>query len=243
MSSEIVIQVNNVSKRYEIYETSHHRIYQILSLGLMKFHKTFWSLQNISFEVARGECLGIIGRNGSGKSTLLQILAGTTIPTSGEVEVRGKVAAMLQLGSGFNPEFTGRENVLVNGVILGLSRKQVHEKMDDIISFAEIGDFIDQPVKTYSNGMFVRLAFATTTHINTDIILIDEILAVGDALFRQKCYKKFEEFRASGRTIILVSHEADVVKRYATRVIELTHGRLVSQDTSQVSAQPNKNQQ
>ena len=224
MCSEIAIRIKNVSKRYEIYETSHHRIYQLLSLGRAKFYRDFWALRDISFDVRQGECLGVIGRNGSGKSTLLQIIAGTTVPTSGEVEVRGKVAALLELGSGFNPEFTGRENVYVNGVILGLSKQEIAEKFDEIVDFAEIREFIDQPVKTYSSGMFVRLAFSTAAHINTDIILLDETLSVGDVQFQKKCYQKFEEFRSSGRTIIFVSHDMDAVKRYASRILELSRG-------------------
>jgi ABC-type polysaccharide/polyol phosphate transport system ATPase subunit len=224
MISDIILKVTNISKRYEIYATSHHRIYQLLSLGRAKFYRDFWALRDVSFEVKRGECLGIIGRNGSGKSTLLQIIAGTTLPTTGEVEVHGKVAALLELGSGFNPEFTGRENIYVNGVILGLSKKEITEKFDEIVDFAEVREFIDQPVKTYSSGMFIRLAFSTAAHINTDIILLDETLSVGDVQFQQKCYQKFEEFRSAGRTIIFVSHDMDAVKRYATRILELAHG-------------------
>ena len=226
MSSDIAISVRNISKRYEIYETSHHRIYQFLSLGQKKFYKEFWALRDVSFEVQRGECLGIIGRNGSGKSTLLQILAGATWPTLGNVEVRGKIAALLELGSGFNPQFTGRENVFINGVMLGLSRKEIREKLDEIVAFSEIGEFIDQPVKTYSSGMFVRLAFATAVHINTEILLIDEALAVGDVPFQKKCYQKFEEFNRNGRTILFVSHDQNAVKRYATRILQLDHGHL-----------------
>ncbi len=226
MSFETAIRVQNISKRYEIYETSHHRIYQLLSFGFGKFYRDFWALRDISFEVKQGECLGIIGQNGSGKSTLLQIIAGTTIPTTGEIEVRGKVAALLELGSGFNPEFTGRENIFVYGVILGLTKKEISKKFDAIVDFAEVREFIDQPIKTYSSGMFIRLAFSTAAHINTEIILLDETLAVGDIQFQQKCYKKFEEFQSAGRTIIFVSHDMNAVKRYANRTLLLEHGHI-----------------
>jgi lipopolysaccharide transport system ATP-binding protein len=224
-SEEIVIDVRNLSKRYEIYNTPRDRLKQLvlphlhqaanragMALGISKQHsppsyfREFWALQDVSFQVKRGETFGIIGRNGSGKSTLLQILAGTLAPTSGEANVNGRIAALLELGSGFNPEFTGRENVFLNGRILGLSQKEIEARYDQIAAFADIGEFIDQPVKTYSSGMFVRLAFAVQAHIDASIVIIDEALAVGDVFFRQKCYARLEQLRSSGAAILLVSH-------------------------------------
>ena len=178
MSSETVIQVNNLSKCYEIYEKPQDRLLQMLFRGRRQYYKEFWALRDVSFEVKQGETFGIIGRNGSGKSTLLQILAGTLAQTSGEALVKGRVAALLELGSGFNPEFTGRENVYLNGSVLGLTQQEIDDRYDQILEFADIGEFIDQPVKTYSSGMFVRLAFAVQAHIDANIIIIDEALAV-----------------------------------------------------------------
>jgi ABC-type polysaccharide/polyol phosphate transport system ATPase subunit len=174
MSSETVIQVNNLSKCYEIYEKPQDRLLQMLSRGRRQYYKEFWALRDVSFEVKQGETFGIIGRNGSGKSTLLQILAGTLAQTSGEALVKGRVAALLELGSGFNPEFTGRENVYLNGSVLGLTQREIEDRYDQIVEFADIGEFIDQPVKTYSSGMFVRLAFAVQAHIDASIVIIDE---------------------------------------------------------------------
>ena len=244
MSSEkIVIDVRHVSKRYEIYNTPRDRLKQLV---LPRLHRTasragvalrvskhrpepsyfreFWALRDVSFQVRRGETLGIIGRNGSGKSTLLQILAGTLTQTSGEVNVNGRIAALLELGSGFNPEFSGRDNVFLNGRILGLTQKEIEARYDQIVEFADIGEFIDQPVKTYSSGMFVRLAFAVQAHIDASIVIIDEALAVGDVFFRQKCYARLEQLRNSGAAILLVSHAMPEIEQYCKRAILLDHG-------------------
>jgi lipopolysaccharide transport system ATP-binding protein len=244
MSSEdIVIDVSHVSKRYEIYKTPRDRLKQLVvprlhhtfnragtALRIAKpqpsphFFREFWALKDISFQVRRGETLGIIGRNGSGKSTLLQILAGTLAPTSGDVHVNGRVAALLELGSGFNPEFSGRDNVFLNGRILGLTQREIEERYDQIVEFADIGEFIDQPVMTYSSGMFVRLAFAVQAHIDASIIIIDEALAVGDVFFRKKCYTRLEQLRDAGSAILLVSHAMPDIEQYCERAVLLDHG-------------------
>jgi lipopolysaccharide transport system ATP-binding protein len=240
---DTVIDVRNLSKRYEIYKTPRDRLKQLV---LPRLHHTinragvatriakpkpsphyfreFWALQDVSFQVRRGETLGIIGRNGSGKSTLLQILAGTLAPTAGEVEVNGRVAALLELGSGFNPEFSGRENVFLNGRILGLTQREIEARYDQIVEFADIGEFIDQPVMTYSSGMFVRLAFAVQAHIDASIIIIDEALAVGDVFFRKKCYTRLEQLRDAGTAILLVSHSMPDIEQYCERAVLLDHG-------------------
>lgn len=227
MSSEVVLRVNNISKRYELYEAPHHRLLQTLFHGRKQFYKEFWAARDISFEVKRGECLGIVGRNGSGKSTLLQIIAGTLAPTIGSVEVQGKVAALLELGSGFNPEFTGRENVYMNGAIQGISKKEMNKKIDDIAAFADIGEFFDQPVKIYSSGMYVRLAFAVAISIDPDILIVDEALAVGDGVFIHRCMNRFHELRAAGTTVLFVSHDITAMRLLTNNVLWLNDGQSV----------------
>ncbi|MFA6281475.1 MAG: ABC transporter ATP-binding protein [Candidatus Omnitrophota bacterium] len=227
MSSEVVLKVQDISKRYEIYEAPHHRLLQTLLRGRKQFYKEFWALRDISFEVKKGECLGIVGRNGSGKSTLLQIIAGTLAPTNGSVSVNGKVAALLELGSGFNPEFTGRENVYMNGAIMGLSRPEMDKKFDEIASFADIGKFIDQPVRVYSSGMYVRLAFAAAINVNPDILIIDEALSVGDGVFIHRCMNRFHELRAAGTTVLFVSHDMTAMRLLTSRVLWLKDGQQV----------------
>ena len=229
MSSEdMALRVDNISKCYEIYKEPHHRLLQTLFRGRRTFYKEFWALREVSFEIKRGECVGIIGRNGAGKSTLLQIVVGTLAPSTGEVAVSGKIGALLELGSGFNPEFTGRENVYMNGAVLGLSKKEVDEKFADIAAFADIGEFIDQPVKTYSTGMLVRLAFAVQTRVEPDILIVDEALSVGDEKFQRKCYQRFEELLNQGTTILLVTHATVVVERFCSKAILLDGGRLAA---------------
>jgi len=193
-----------------------------------RYFREFWSLKDLNFQIERGETVGIIGRNGSGKSTLLQIICGTLYPSEGQVEVRGRVAALLELGSGFNPEFTGRENVFLNAAVLGLSKAETAERFKDIETFADIGDFIDQPVKTYSSGMMVRLAFAVIAHVDADILVIDEALAVGDAFFTQKCMRFLRNFMRTG-TVLFVSHDMSAIQSLCTRAIWLEHGQLVRQ--------------
>ncbi|MFA6930944.1 MAG: ABC transporter ATP-binding protein [Lentisphaeria bacterium] len=222
--SEVAIKVENLSKCYQIYDKPYDRLLQMLVRGRKQYFHEFWALRDVSFEVKKGETFGIIGRNGSGKSTLLQILAGTLAQTNGDVIVNGRIAALLELGSGFNPEFTGRENVLFNGRILGLSEKEIETRYHQIVEFADIGEFINQPVKTYSSGMFVRLAFAVQAHIDASIVIIDEALAVGDIFFRQKCYTRLEQLRDSGAAILLVSHAMTEVEQFCERAILLDHG-------------------
>jgi lipopolysaccharide transport system ATP-binding protein len=209
-----------------MFTKPHDRLKQMfLSRFGRRYGEDFWALRHVNFEVARGERFGVIGRNGSGKSTLLQLIAGTLAPTEGEVQIWGRVAALLELGSGFNPEFTGRENVFINAAIQGLSRAQVEDRFDEIAAFADIGDFIDQPVKMYSSGMFVRLAFAVGTSVEADVVLIDEALAVGDVFFRQKCYRRLELLRERGVSVILVSHSMGDIEEFCDRALLLDRGQ------------------
>ncbi len=225
MSFDNVIRVKGVTKIYQIYDRPQDRLKQSLWRGRKQFYREFKALDDISFEVKKGEAVGIIGRNGSGKSTLLQIICGTLAPTSGDVEVNGRVAALLELGSGFNPEFTGRENVYMNAAVLGLSSGEIEARFDDIASFADIGQFIDQPVKTYSSGMYVRLAFAVIAHVDADILVIDEALAVGDAVFTQKCMRFLRRFMKTG-TVLFVSHNVSAIKNLCQQAIWLSDGSL-----------------
>lgn len=226
MSSDIAISIQNVGKCYEMYAEPHHRLFQTLTMGRKNFYKEFWALRDISFEVKKGECIGIIGRNGCGKSTLLQIIAGTLRPTTGSVTVNGRIAALLELGSGFNPEFTGRENVYMNGTVLGLSHKEIDEKFDDIAAFADIGEFIEQPVKIYSSGMMVRLAFAVNVHIDANILIIDEALAVGDIAFQAKCFKKLKSIQEQGVSIIFVTHDLSSIVNFCKKAILLENSQI-----------------
>jgi lipopolysaccharide transport system ATP-binding protein len=218
------IEFRGVSKSYSVYDTAGDRLKELLTFNRLSFHRDFWALRDVSFEVERGETFCIVGENGSGKSTLLQIVAGILQPTSGTVQVNGRVSALLELGSGFNPEFSGRDNVYMNGAILGLSTKEMDRKYQEILDFAEIGDFIHQPVKTYSSGMGVRLAFSVAIHVDPDILLVDEALAVGDIYFRQRCMRKVHELRARGVTILFVSHATGDVKSLGDRAMWLDHG-------------------
>jgi ABC-type polysaccharide/polyol phosphate transport system ATPase subunit len=251
MSSDIVISVRQVSKAYRIWASPPARLispaWQLLARACPRRsslrtacekragrgYRDFYALNDISFDVRKGECLGIIGRNGAGKSTLLQLIAGTLRPTAGEMQVRGRVAALLELGSGFDPEFTGRENVFLNATILGLTRAQIEERLDDILGFAEIGAFIDQPVKVYSSGMTVRLAFAVVAHVDADIMIIDEALSVGDARFQLKCARAIDRFIERGVTLLFVSHGMTMIKRLCTRAI------LIEQGLSVFAGKPN----
>jgi lipopolysaccharide transport system ATP-binding protein len=224
--TELLLNIDNVSKCHRLYERPQDRLLESLSRHRRKYHREFWALKDISIKVNRGEAIGIIGRNGAGKSTLLQIITGTMAPTSGTVEARGKIAALLQLGSGFNPEFTGRENVFLNGAILGFTREQIQHRFDDIAEFAEIGDFIEQPVKNYSSGMTMRLAFAVSTCLEPEILIVDEALSVGDALFQRKCYARIEEFVERGGTLLFVSHSLETVRRICNRAYYLKEGTI-----------------
>lgn len=226
------ITVSNLSKCYLIYETPTDRLKQFLlprydslvKKNARKFYKEFWALKNISFNIRKGETVGIIGKNGSGKSTLLQMICGTLSPTAGQIEIQGRIAALLELGSGFNPEFTGRENIYMNAAILGIGKDEIEAKFEQIVAFADIGDFIERPVKTYSSGMYVRLAFSVAVHVEPDILVIDEALSVGDELFQRKCFSKIESIRASGATILFVSHSASSIVELCDRAILIDNG-------------------
>ena len=227
-NKDVRLSVRHVGKTYCLYKRPTDLLkQQVLGRFGKKYGQEFRALRDVSFEVRSGEMFGVIGRNGSGKTTLLQILAGTLQPTDGEVIRQGRVTALLELGSGFNPEYTGRENVLMNGAILGISRSEMENRFAEIASFADIGEFIDQPVKTYSSGMFVRLAFAVTISLDPDILLIDEALAVGDIFFRQKCYKRLKELLDKGVAVVLVSHAMNDVEQFCERALLLHHGHLI----------------
>ncbi|HXA46600.1 MAG TPA: ABC transporter ATP-binding protein [Burkholderiaceae bacterium] len=226
MSSEILIKVHNLSKSYQIYAQPHHRLLQGIFRSRKQFFTEFFALKDISFEVKRGDMVGIIGRNGSGKSTLLQILCGTLAPTSGEVVVNGRIAALLELGAGFNPEFTGRENVYMNAAILGLSTKEIDARFDQIVSFADIGDHLEQPVKTYSSGMYMRLAFSIAVSVDPDIFIVDEALSVGDIAFQNKCMARIRKMSDNGTTILFVSHDLGTTQVLCDRVIWLNSGHM-----------------
>lgn len=244
MSSEIVISAQNLSKCYRIYDRPQDRFNEMIvprlqkAIGIKPYHygREFWALKDVSFEVKKGETFGIIGRNGSGKSTLLQLIAGILEPTSGNINVDGRIAALLELGSGFNPEFSGKENVFLNAGILGLTQEETQSRYQKIIEFADIGDFIDQPVKTYSSGMMVRLAFAVQASVDASIVIIDEALAVGDIFFRQKCYARLEVLKNSGAAILLVSHAMPEVEEFCQRAILLDHGKTQIIGTSSEAA-------
>ncbi len=247
MSHDVIISAQHVSKAYRIWESPASRLTAPLmevaakvlpgALGLKeraaRHYRDFWALKDISFEVRKGEAVGIIGRNGSGKSTLLQIIAGTLQPTAGEVKVQGRVAALLELGSGFNPEFTGRENVYLNASVLGLARREIDARFDDIAAFADIGDFLDQPVKTYSSGMTMRLAFAVQSAVEPDILIVDEALSVGDFFFQQKCAARMRALRERGTTVLLVAHDMASVRDLCQRVLYLRQGKMMFWGESQ----------
>lgn len=226
---ETTIQVDHVSKVYRLYEKPRDRIKEAFSLSRKVYYKEHYALQDVSFSVCRGETVGIIGVNGAGKSTILKIITGVLNPTEGNVTVNGRISALLELGAGFNMEYTGIENVYLNGTMIGFSREEIDKKLDDILAFADIGDFVYQPVKTYSSGMFVRLAFAVAINIDPEILIVDEALSVGDAFFQVKCYHKFEEFKRQGRTILFVSHDLGSIQKYCDRVVLLDKGRKLAE--------------
>ena len=226
MQDSIAVSVQNVSKRFRLFSSPKDRFWEALHPFNKKYHRDFFALKDISFEVPKGMILGIIGRNGSGKSTLLQIICSVLRPTSGTVVANGKMSALLELGAGFNPEFTGRDNVLLNGALMGFSRKEMEGRFPLIEGFADIGEFYDQPVKTYSSGMFVRLAFAAAINVDPDILIVDEALAVGDIRFQQKCFRKIREFGDNGKTIIFVSHDMGVVVNLCHRAMWLNDNTI-----------------
>jgi len=227
-AAAVAITARNLTKMYRVYPAPRDRLKEILLLNRRRFHQEFWALDGISFDVKRGEVFGVIGPNGSGKSTLLEIVTGTLDPTGGEVLTRGRIAALLSLGAGFNPEFTGRENVFLSGEIMGLSRAEVARSVPAIERFAEIGEFMDRPVKTYSTGMYIRLAFSAAIQVEPEILVVDEVLAVGDAIFVNRCVQKFEEMRRRGVTVLLVTHDVGLVKLLCDRAMLLYRGRALA---------------
>ena len=228
MSSDVAIKVDNLSKCYQIYDKPRDRLFQMLMRGHRQYYREFWALKDVSFEIKKGETVGIIGQNGSGKSTLLQMICGTLNPTSGSIRTHGRIAALLELGSGFNPEFTGRENVYMNASVLGLSNEEIDARFDAIAAFADIGDFLEQPVRTYSSGMMVRLAFAVAINVDPEILVVDEALAVGDELFQRKCFSRIEAIRAGGATILFVSHSGGIIVELCDRAVLLDAGEKLA---------------
>ena len=225
MENRSSVRALNVSKIYQLYDKPIDRLKESLSLAHKVYHKKHYALDNISFEVNKGETVGIIGTNGSGKSTLLKILTRVIVPTEGTIETNGKISALLELGAGFNPEYTGLENIYLNGTMMGYSRAEMSGKVENILNFADIGEFIHQPVKTYSSGMFARLAFAVAINVEPDILIVDEALSVGDIFFQNKCFRKFEELKAKGVTILFVSHDIESVKQMCSRVLWIEQGK------------------
>ncbi len=221
-----MLLVQNVSKLYRLYKSPFDRLREMNPLQSAPLHSDFWALRDISFSVEQGEIVSLVGPNGCGKSTLLQVISGILQPTTGRITAKGRIAALLELGAGFNPEFSGRENVLINGEIMGVSRGEMEENLPRIEAFAEIGEFIHRPVKEYSSGMYVRLAFSTAIHVNPDILIVDEALAVGDAVFANRCIRKFEELREKKTTVLFVSHDLGLVKQLSQRAIFLLNGRI-----------------
>lgn len=232
--TDIAISVNHISKVYKLYDNPMDRLKESLGLSRKKKYKEHYALNDISFEIKKGETVGIIGTNGSGKSTILKIITGVLNPTVGNIQVDGRISALLELGAGFNGEYTGLENVYLNGTMLGFSREEIDARLQDILDFADIGEFIHQPVKTYSSGMFVRLAFAVAINIDPEILIVDEALSVGDIFFQSKCFRKFEEFKERGKTILLVSHDLSSISKYCDRVILLNKGNKVSEGSPKV---------
>ena len=235
MSEELAISLRGVSKCFKRYDRPVDRLKELLIPGKSRAQE-FWALRDIDLDVPKGQTLGIVGRNGSGKSTLLQIIAGTLTPTTGTVQVNGRVSALLELGSGFNPEFTGRQNIFFNAQILGLSKAEIENKFDQIATFADIGEFLEQPVKTYSSGMHVRLAFAVASHVDADIIIVDEALAVGDAIFTQKCMRFIRKFQDYG-TLLFVSHDLNSIKNLCNKAMWLNNGQIVVRGKARETAE------
>ncbi len=226
MGTDIAISVRNVSKKFRLFSSQKERLYEALHPFRKEYHHEFWALKEVSFDVHRGEIVGILGRNGSGKSTLLQIICSVMQATQGEVRVNGRISALLELGAGFNPEFTGRDNVILNGAIMGIPRNEMLRKLPEIEAFADIGEFFDQPVKTYSSGMFVRVAFAAAIHVDPEILIVDEALSVGDVKFQHRCFQRIRDFMERGKTILVVSHNTDTLLRICHRGVVIDAGEL-----------------
>ena len=223
------ITVDHVSKLYKLYDKPSDRFKEAMGLTKKKLYREHYALRDVSFNVKRGESIGIIGTNGSGKSTMLKIITGVLNPTEGQVNVNGRISALLELGAGFNGEYSGIENVYLNGTMNGFTREEIDARMDEILRFADIGEFVNQPVKTYSSGMFVRLAFAVAINIEPEILIVDEALSVGDVFFQAKCFRKFEEFREMGKTLLMVSHDLSSISKYSDKVILLNQGTKVDE--------------
>jgi lipopolysaccharide transport system ATP-binding protein len=229
MSSDIAIRVQGLTKSFRLYERPEHRLLELMSFGRVQRHRTFTALKDVSLEIRRGETVGIVGRNGCGKSTLLQVICGILQPTAGTVTTQGRIAALLELGAGFDGNFTGRENVYLNGALHGRTRAEMEERIEAIIAFADIGEFIDRPVKTYSSGMFVRLAFATAVNVDPDILVVDEALAVGDEAFQRKCFARIEQIKERGATILFVSHDAQTIIQLCDRAVLMDGGETLAE--------------
>lgn len=237
MMSDIAIKVQNLSKVYKLYDKPIDRLKESLNPFKKKYHKDFYALNDISFEIKKGETVGIIGKNGAGKSTLLKIITGVLTPTSGHVQVNGRISSLLELGAGFNPEYTGMENIYLQGTLMGHTKEDMDLKIDEILAFADIGEFINQPVKSYSSGMFARLAFAVAINVNPDILIVDEALSVGDFAFQAKCFNKFQSFQKAGKTILFVSHSTQQIIQYCSKTMLIYNGSLVkySNDVKQTT--------
>lgn len=228
MNNNIAIKVKNLSKVYHLYDHPQDRLKEALSPFRKSYHHDFYAMNDVSFEIKKGETVGIIGKNGAGKSTLLKMITGVLTPTSGNIKVNGKIASLLELGAGFNPEMTGFENIYLNGTMIGFSKEEMHSKLDAILEFADIGEFIHQQVKTYSSGMFARLAFSVSINVEPDILIVDEALSVGDARFQSKCIRKMEDIANSGKTVIFVSHDIQSIKKFCKQVIWLNDGKILN---------------
>ncbi len=228
-SNNKALTVNNVTKIYKLYEKPIDRLKEAMSPTHKNYHRDFYALNGISFDVEKGQTVGIIGTNGSGKSTILKIITGVLTPTTGDVQVNGVISALLELGAGFNMDYTGIENIYMNGTMMGFSRKEMDAKLQDILDFADIGDFVYQPVKTYSSGMFVRLAFALAINVEPEILIVDEALSVGDVFFQAKCYRRMEEIRKNGTTILMVTHDMGAIIKYCDRVVVLNKGNFIAE--------------
>lgn len=226
---DYAIRVKDISKMYKLFDSNRNRLLDALGVKKKNLFKEHYALHHLSFDIKKGETVGIIGTNGAGKSTILKIITGVLSPTEGEVEINGRISALLELGAGFNPEYNGIENIYLNGTIMGFTKEEIDKRLDDILEFADIGDFVYQPVKSYSSGMFVRLAFAVAINIDPEILIVDEALSVGDVFFQAKCYKKFEDFKKEGKTILFVSHDLGSISRYCDRVILLNKGEKMEE--------------
>lgn len=226
MENDVAIKVENLSKVYKLFNKPSDRLKEALHPFGKKYHRDFYALNNVSFEVKRGDIIGIVGKNGSGKSTLLKMITGVATPSAGKLEINGKISALLELGAGFNPEFTGIQNVYMNGTIMGYSKEEMDAKIDDILAFADIGEFVHQPVRMYSSGMFVRLAFAVAANVEPEILIVDEALAVGDIQFQLKCINKMKAFKEQGKTIIFVSHDIGIIRNFCNHAIWLMNGQI-----------------